>query len=99
MLTVHTNIKQTVIGAEDRTKFYRGQSVLTGLMFEDRGLAKEVTLQRTLKNKTDLISREGGEMVLEEMAEAKSRAGPHMMLGRAMGILMGQGLRGRQMVR
>lgn len=68
-------------------------------MFEDRGLAKEVTLHKTLKNETDLISREGGEMVPEEMAEAKSRAGPHMMLGRTMGVLMRQGLRGRQMVK
>lgn len=68
-------------------------------MFEDRGFAMEVTLYRTSKNETDLIRREGGEMVPEEMAEAKSKAGPHMMLGRAMGILMGQGLRGRQMVK
>lgn len=40
-------------------------------MFEGCDLPKEVTLHRTLKEKTHLRSREDGEMLAEEMAEAK----------------------------
>lgn len=61
-------------------------------MFEDHGLTKEVTLHRTLKDETDLISREDGETVAEEMAEAKSQGRTSWDIWKRHGYFDGAGV-------
>lgn len=52
---------------------------------------------RTLKDETDVISREGEEIVAEEWAEAKGQGRTSCDIWESHGNLVGQGLRDRQM--